>query len=240
VVLQFIQNYKFTHDDIEYIRTVLPPTVKEEFFTEFLAALDCSDVHVYARRDGSVALPSTPLLRIEGPLCIVQLLETTLLNLVGFASLIATNAARCRLAAGPTLMLVEYGLRRAQGPDGGMHASKYAYLGGFDGTSNMLAGFYFGVPVKGTHAHSFVQSFASFDDVSRDVALCSADGTITVRGEDFCERARAIRETLLAEEELLSCNDGELAAFVSYALAYVRLRSTRCESFGASSLNCHL
>lgn len=220
VVLQFIQNYKFSHDDIEYIRTVLPPSAKEAFFTEYLASIDCSQVHVFARRDGSVACPSTPLLRIEGPLGVVQLLETTLLNLVGYASLVATNAARCRLAVGPSTMLVEFGLRRAQGPDGGMHASKYSYLGGFDGTSNVLAGFHYGVPVKGTHAHSFVQSFASLDDIPTDVSLDSADGTRSVSASDFCRRSCTFRQALLSDEdELHCCEDGELAAFVSYALA---------------------
>jgi nicotinate phosphoribosyltransferase len=87
------------------------------------------------------------------------------LTLVNYASLVATNAARHRRVAGKDKVLLEFGLRRAQGPDGGISASKYCYLGGFDATSNVDAGRRFGIPVKGTHSHAFVSSFMGFDDI---------------------------------------------------------------------------
>jgi nicotinate phosphoribosyltransferase len=114
--------------DIVYLKETLPESVEPDFF-EYLANLTAADVTVYAIDEGSVVFPRVPLLRIEGPLIMAQLLETTLLTLVNYASLVATNAARYRIAAGPNVQLLEFGLRRAQGPDGGLSASKYAYLG---------------------------------------------------------------------------------------------------------------
>lgn len=92
-------------------------------------------------------------------------METGLLNLVNYPSLVATNAARMRHAVGPDKILLEFGLRRAQGPDGGISASKYAYVGGFNATSNVLAGKLFDIGVKGTHAHAFVMSYSSLSDL---------------------------------------------------------------------------
>ena len=94
------------------------------------------------------------------------MLETPVLNLVNFASLISTNASRLKSIAGKGKICIEFGLRRAQGPNGAITASKYSYLGGFDGTSNVYAGYRFGIPISGTHAHSFVMSFSKEADLT--------------------------------------------------------------------------
>ena len=137
---------------------------------------------MYAIKHGSLVYPREPLLRIEGPLCVGQLLETVLLNLINYPSLVATNAARMKLAAGSNKQLLEFGLRRAQGPDGAYSASKYSYLGGFNGTSNVLAGKLTGITVKGTHAHAFVMSFKSLDDLSSRTIIAANGETV-----DFVE-----------------------------------------------------
>uniref|UniRef100_A0A4X1UUA7 Nicotinate phosphoribosyltransferase n=1 Tax=Sus scrofa TaxID=9823 RepID=A0A4X1UUA7_PIG len=193
--------------DVQFLASVLPPDTEPAFF-EHLRALDCSGVTV-------------PLLQVSGPLLVVQLLETPLLCLVSYASLIATNAARLRLIAGPEKRLLEMGLRRAQGPDGGLTASTYSYLGGFDGSSNVLAGQLRGVPVAGTLAHSFVTSFSGAE-VPPDPMLAPAAGQgprvdLAACVEVWLERVCA-HLGLGAQEP----HPGERAAFVAYALAFPR------------------
>uniref|UniRef100_A0A673MD70 nicotinate phosphoribosyltransferase n=1 Tax=Sinocyclocheilus rhinocerous TaxID=307959 RepID=A0A673MD70_9TELE len=127
--LLFLQNFAFSDDDVEYLRSILPAGTDAAFFS-YLKELDCSSVSVSAVPEGSVVFARVPLLEVSGPLAVVQLLETSLLCLVNYASLVCSNAARFRLAAGPRRRLMEMGLRRAQGPDGGLTASRYTYIGG--------------------------------------------------------------------------------------------------------------
>ena len=157
-------------------------------------------------------------MRTEGPVIKTQLLETTLLTLVNYASLVATNAARFRSAIGADKTLLEFGLRRAQGPDGGLSASKYCYLGGFDGTSNVLAGKLYKIPIKGTHAHAYVNSYESMDDLTQK-ELCDR---LTGQPRQFADLCLKYLNELGPVLKILpdETNKGELAAFVSYAIAF--------------------
>jgi len=191
------------------------PNCDEEFWT-WLGKLDCSNLKLYAMREGEVVFAKEPLIRVEGPLAIAQLLETTLLNLVNYPSLVATNAARMRIAAGNEAKLFEFGLRRAQGPDGGLSASKYAYLGGFDGTSNVLAGKLTGISVKGTHAHAFVMSFKDLSTIKSNYLKPAATSHSGASQVDFVALTLEKRRTL----NYTHSNEGELAAFISYAMSF--------------------
>ncbi|KFV79952.1 Nicotinate phosphoribosyltransferase, partial [Struthio camelus australis] len=203
--------------DIAYLRSVLPSTTEEAFF-EYLCTVDASEVTVSSVPEGSVVFSRVPLLQVKGPLLVVQLLETTLLCLVSYASLLATNAARFRLLAGPTTQLMEMGLRRAQGPDRGL--SKYSYSGGFDCTSNVLAGKLYGIPVQGTVAHSFIMSFTSLAEVQPRVLTPLAGGEpvdLPSLAESWLPQ---VCELLQVSPD--KANRGELAAFVSYAISFPR------------------
>eukprot|EP00611_Tribonema_gayanum_P012060 TRINITY_DN2256_c0_g1_i3.p1 TRINITY_DN2256_c0_g1~~TRINITY_DN2256_c0_g1_i3.p1 ORF type:complete len:584 (+),score=192.80 TRINITY_DN2256_c0_g1_i3:139-1752(+) len=202
--IALISSFSFSDTDIEYLRGVM--TGIDQGFFDWLIKADCSKVKVYAIREGTIVFPRIPLLRIEGPLAVAQLLETPLLNLVNFPSLMATNAARFRLAAGADKKLLEFGLRRAQGPDGGLSASRYAYMGGFDATSNVTAGKFLGLPVSGTHAHAFVQAYSSCEQIRQ---RC-------VDGKDVVALAELYRRRLGYK----TSNIGELAAFCAYAIAF--------------------
>ncbi|MEO1618098.1 MAG: nicotinate phosphoribosyltransferase [Planctomycetota bacterium] len=159
-VLQFLSSFRFEAADVDFLRTVRGndnAPLFDDAFLNYLGQLELT-LDVDAVPEGTVVFPHEPLLRIRGPILQCQLLETALLNIVNFQSLIATKAARVVSAAGGDDVL-EFGLRRAQGIDGALAASRAAYIGGCAATSNVLAGKRFGIPIKGTHAHSWVMSF---------------------------------------------------------------------------------
>jgi nicotinate phosphoribosyltransferase len=159
-VIEYIEAFHFQADDIEYLASLTGndgERIFEEAFLAYLAELRLA-VTVYGVPEGTVVFPHEPLLRVQGPILHCQLLETALLNMVNFDTLIATKAARVCLAAQGDPVL-EFGLRRAQGRDGALAASRAAHIGGCAATSNVLAGKRFGIPVRGTHAHSWVMSF---------------------------------------------------------------------------------
>ncbi len=159
-VVNFLDNLHFDESDLSYLATIKGVDGQPLFpndFLQFLGTLKFS-CDIDAVPEGTVVFPYEPMLRIQGPLIECQILETVLLNLMNFPSLIATKAARVCLAAKGEPVL-EFGLRRAQGIDGGITASRAAYIGGCHATSNVLAGKLFGIPVKGTHSHSWVMAF---------------------------------------------------------------------------------
>ena len=161
-VIDFLENFNISDEDVAYLSTLKgndDSPLFEPKFLEYLQQLEFT-CDVDAVEEGSVVFPQEPLIRIKGSLIQCQILETLLLNMVNFQTLIATKSARICLAAKGQEVL-EFGLRRAQGIDGGLAASRAAYIGGCTGTSNVLAGKLFGIPVKGTHAHSWVMSFES-------------------------------------------------------------------------------
>ncbi|MBP7861652.1 nicotinate phosphoribosyltransferase [bacterium] len=159
-VCEYLENLRFQKDDIDYLSEVPGPDGKPLFEREFLDFLACMkfDVDVDACPEGSVVFAHEPILRVRGDIVKTQILETALLNMLGFSTLVSTKAARLKLAA-RQMPVYEFGLRRAQGPDGALSASLASYIGGCDGTSNVLAGKLHGIPVIGTHAHSWVMSF---------------------------------------------------------------------------------
>ncbi|WP_375563011.1 nicotinate phosphoribosyltransferase [Bernardetia sp. OM2101] len=161
-VIDFLENFNISDEDVTYLSTLKGNDDKALFdpkFLEYLQNLEFT-CDVDAVEEGSVVFPQEPLIRIKGSLIQCQILETLLLNMVNFQSLIATKSSRICLAARGEDVL-EFGLRRAQGIDGGLAASRAAYIGGCVATSNVLAGKLFNIPVKGTHAHSWVMSFES-------------------------------------------------------------------------------
>jgi nicotinate phosphoribosyltransferase len=164
-VLDLLADFRVGEEDLAYLEHLVGndgrPLFEPDFLRE-LAALRLS-CDVDAVPEGTVVFPYEPLVRVQGPLLQAQILETALLNFVNFETLIATKAARVAIAARGD-EVIDFGLRRAQGIDGGLSASRAAFVGGCTATSNVLAGRLLGLPVRGTHAHSWVMAFAREDE----------------------------------------------------------------------------
>jgi nicotinate phosphoribosyltransferase len=161
-VVSLLSELRFSEDELAYLSSLQGADERPLFDAEFLEYLQrlrfCCDVD--AIPEGTGVFAHEPLVRVSGPLLQAQIIETALLNIINFQTLIATKAARvCQAAQGDSVL--EFGLRRAQGIDGGLAASRAAYVGGCAATSNVLAGKLFDIPVQGTHAHSWVMSFAT-------------------------------------------------------------------------------
>lgn len=202
-VVEFLENFRFDDTDIAYLSTLKAPDGKplfEEAFFDYLLSMKFS-CDVDAVEEGTAVFPFEPMIRIKGPLVQCQLLESPLLNLFNFPTLIATKAARvCMAAKGDPVL--EFGLRRAQGIDGALTASRAAYIGGCDSTSNVLAGKLFGIPVKGTHSHSWVmvfddelESFQTFGKYMPSSCVFLVDTYNTIQGvEKAIEAGKTLRK----------------------------------------------
>jgi len=165
--VEFLEDFRFLPEDLAYLESL---KLFDPKFLEFLGEFEFA-CDVDAMPEGTLVFPYEPILRVKGPLWQAQLLESPMLNLINFQTLISTKAARVCLAAHPD-PVIEFGMRRAQGVDGAISASRAAYIGGCVATSDVIAGQKFGIPVRGTHAHSWImafdterESFEAFADV---------------------------------------------------------------------------
>ena len=162
IAIEFLRTFHFTNTEVDYLGSQRGNDGKPLFdshFLDYLRGLQLTS-DIDAIPEGTLVFPDEPLIRVVGPIIQCQLLETALLNTFNFPSLIATKAARVCLAAKDD-PVIEFGLRRSQGVDGGLTAARAAYIGGCAGTSNLQAGQQFGIPVSGTQAHSWIMFFES-------------------------------------------------------------------------------
>ena len=222
---EFVENFRFTDEDVEYLGSIEAPGGGALFKTGFLEFLRAFRPHVDidAVREGELVFAREPMLRVSGPMLDCQLLETALLNIIGFQTLVATKTARVVQAA-QGRPVAEFGLRRAQGPDGGVAVARASYVAGCASTSNILAGRRYGIPVSGTHAHSWVLSFPSELEAFRAFAKSSPKNcTLLVDTYDVregVENAIAVAREMEADGERLSgirIDSGDLARLSAYA-----------------------
>ncbi|MCH4165882.1 MAG: nicotinate phosphoribosyltransferase [Lentilactobacillus diolivorans] len=169
-VIQYIQELNFSDDDIAYLQKV---TDYPSEFLEYLRTFKFKGT-IRSAYEGDLVFPNEPILQVEGTLCECQLVETAILNIVNYQTLIATKASRIRIAVGDD-PLMEFGTRRAQEVSAALWGSRATIIGGFNATSNVLAGKKFGIPISGTHAHSLVESFGDDYDAFKAYAQTHHD-----------------------------------------------------------------
>lgn len=219
-----VENMRFTDEDIVYLAGLTAPAGGSMFSPAFLEYLRGFTPHVDidAVPEGELVFPREPLVRVTGSTLECQLLETALLNAIGFQTLVATKTARV-VAAAKGRPVAEFGLRRAQGPDGGMAVARASYVAGCASTSNVLAGRKYGIPVSGTHAHSWVMSFDSELEAFRAFAASSPNNcTLLIDTYDVregVENAITVAREMEARGERLAgirIDSGDLAKLSAY------------------------
>ncbi len=199
----WLENHSFKPDDIDYLSSLKGRDGSPLFSRDFLDYLGAWRFRgsIEAVPEGTIVFPHEPMVRVRAPLLDGQVIETTLLTLMNFQTLVATKASRIRLAADNDQVL-EFGLRRAHGFDGGLSASRAAFIGGVDATSNVLAGARFGIPVRGTHAHSWVmafddepEAFEAYSDLFPHNSVLLVDTYNTLEGvRNAIEAGRKLRQ----------------------------------------------
>ncbi|MDY2777110.1 MAG: nicotinate phosphoribosyltransferase [Collinsella sp.] len=234
-----VENIRFTDEDVDYLGSLRAPAGGALFKPGFLDFLRTFRMHVDidAVPEGELVFPREPMVRVTGSVLECQLIETALLNTIGFQTLVATKAARVVLAA-KGRPVAEFGLRRAQGPDGGLAVARASYVAGFSSTSNVLAGRRYGIPVFGTHAHSWVMSFESELEAFRAFASSSPKNcTLLIDTYDVregVENAIVVAREMEARGDRLAAiriDSGDLAKLSAYVrsrfdeegLGYVRI-----------------
>jgi nicotinate phosphoribosyltransferase len=200
--LDYLQGHRFAADDLDWLGSLRGKRgpLFDAAFLRWLGGTRLA-LDVDAIPEGTAVFPQEPLLRVTGPVAQAMLVETPLLTFLNFQTLVATKAARIYLAARGA-PVIEFGLRRAQGPDGGLSASRAAYVGGCEGTSNLLAGKVFGIPVRGTHAHSWVMlhgderaALHGFAEALPDDSVFLVDTYDTLQGvRNAVEEGRRLRQ----------------------------------------------
>ena len=171
--IDYILGFSFSEDDISYLRSL---NIFDEDFLTYLSNLKFTG-DVYSVPEGTMVFPGEPILTVKAPVVEAQLIETAILNIINHQTLIASKAAKIKHSAGSDNVM-EFGLRRAQGPDAGIYGSRASIIGGCNSTSNVLAGKLFDIPVSGTHAHSWVMSFPTEYEAFRAYADTYPDATL--------------------------------------------------------------
>ena len=197
ILMDIITSFHFSDDDIDFLKA---QGIFEQGFLDFLRDFHFSG-DFYTIDEGSVVFPQEPVVRIHGNLIEAQILEGLVLNHVNFESLIATKTARIWLAS-KKAPIMEFGLRRAQGPDGAMSASRAAFIGGASGTANTLAGKEFGIPVMGTMAHSWILAHNSELEAFREYAKIYPENSIFLI-DTYDTLNSGIKNAIIAGKELM-------------------------------------
>jgi nicotinate phosphoribosyltransferase len=252
-IADLVENFVFEDEDIEYLASINAPGGGPMFKQGFLDYLRDfrMDVTVYAVPEGDVVFPREPMVRVQGSVIACQLLETALLNLVNFQTLVATKTARIVHAA-EGHPVSDFGLRRAQGPDGGLAVARASYIAGASSTSNVLAGKIYGIPVFGTHAHSWVMAFPTEVEAFRAFAKSSPKNCVLLL--DTYDVHQGIKNAITVAKEMeaagerlaaIRIDSGDLAklsketrkAFDEAGLPYVKISvSNDLEEYTIQSL----